>query len=79
MEKDEYAEITKHTTYKCGPRYTAITMVPRAQKGMFPAWDDCLDGVYKFHQVGTVEVDNIRIGWPKRTHTCGSNPVAEIF
>jgi hypothetical protein len=79
VEKGEYAEITRHTTYKREPGCTAITMVPGPQKGMFPAREDCPDGVYKFHQVGIVEVDNIRIGWPKRTHTRDSNPVAEIF
>jgi hypothetical protein len=54
-------------------------MVPGPQKGMCPARDDCPDGVYKFHEVGIIEVDNIKIGWPKRTHTRQSNPVAEIF
>jgi hypothetical protein len=79
VEDSEYAEITKYTTHKREPGCTAITMVPGPQKGMFPARNDCPDGVYKFHHVGITEVDNIKIGWPKYTHTRESNPVAEIF
>ena len=79
VEKDEYAKIIKRTTYKREPGCTAITMVPGPQKGMFPACEDCPDGVHKFRRVGIVEVDNIKIGWPKCTHTRQSNPVAEIF
>ena len=66
VEKDECAEITKHATYKCEPRCTAITMVPGPQKGMFPEREDCPDGVYRFHQGGMVEVYQ---DWLAETHT----------
>jgi hypothetical protein len=54
-------------------------MVTGPQKGFRLAWDDCPDGVYQFHEVGIVKVDNNRIGWPKCTNTRESNAVAEIF
>ena len=79
MEGSDYAEISKHTVYRREPGCKAITMVPGPQKGMFPARNDCPDGVYKFRRVGIIKVDNIKIGWPECTHTRDSNPVAEIF
>ncbi|KAI9241992.1 MAG: hypothetical protein BYD32DRAFT_432709 [Podila humilis] len=60
------------------PGCTAITLVPGGHKGMFPYQDDCPDGAKKIHEVGIVEVDNIKIAWPKKCHNRGSTPLAEI-
>jgi hypothetical protein len=65
-------------TYFREPVCTAITLVAGSQKGMFPSRDLCRNGAYKFCDVGIVEVDNISIAWPKRSHRDTSNPLAEL-
>lgn len=73
------AVITKEKKYYRKPGCTAITLVPGPQKGMFPSRDECPNGARKFHHVGIVEVDNIKISWPKRSHRRVSAPLAEII
>ncbi|OAQ22587.1 hypothetical protein K457DRAFT_25969 [Linnemannia elongata AG-77] len=45
---------------------------------MFPSRDLSRNGAHKFCDVGIVEVDNISIAWPKRSHRDTSNPLAEL-
>lgn len=79
VEGDKKVEITKEMIFKRVPGCTAITMVPGAQKGKYPSRDDCPDGAHKFRNVGIIEVDNIKIGWPKKPHDRRSPPLAEII
>ena len=55
-----------------------MTLVPGAQKGKYPSREECPDGVRKFRHVGIVEVDNIKIAWPKKSHDYRSAPLADL-
>ncbi|KAG0195008.1 hypothetical protein BGX28_002566, partial [Mortierella sp. GBA30] len=73
------AVVAKEKRYEREPGCKAIALVPGPQKGMFPSREDCPDGCRKFHNVGVVEVENISIAWPKRSHDRRSPPLAEII
>ncbi len=55
-----------------------MTLVPGARKGMFPSRNAIDGGARKFRHVVIVEVDNITIAWPKRSHDRRTPPPAEI-
>jgi hypothetical protein len=78
MDSNERLSYNSVKKYQRHPGCTAITLVPGGGKGMFPSRDTCPYGVLKFSEVGIVEVDNIKIAWPKRAHGRNSAPLAEI-
>ncbi|KAI9242445.1 MAG: hypothetical protein BYD32DRAFT_403635, partial [Podila humilis] len=78
MDSNERLSYNSVKKYQRHPGCTAITLVPAGGKGMFPSQNACPYGVYKFSEVGIVEVDNIKIAWPKRAHDQQSIPLAEI-
>ncbi|KAF8923556.1 hypothetical protein BGZ47_004689, partial [Haplosporangium gracile] len=72
------AIITREKIYKRAPGCTARTLVPGPRKGRYPSREECPNGVLKFRSIGIVEVNNVRIAWPKKAHDKRSPPLAEI-
>jgi hypothetical protein len=78
QDHSETPYISKKVTYQCESGSTAITLVPGGAKGMYPARSASPTGAKKFSKVGIVEVDNIKIAWPKSRHDHRNAPLADI-
>ncbi|MFI5422866.1 MAG: hypothetical protein ACHQWH_02860 [Nitrososphaerales archaeon] len=78
LDHGDIPYISKKVTYQCESGSTAITLVAGGRKGMYPAQSASTTGVKKFSKVGIVEVDNIKIAWPKSRHDYRNAPLADI-
>ena len=78
LDRSEVPYISKKVTYQRESGSTAITLVPGGAKGMYPSRSASPTGVRKFSKVGIIEVDNIKIAWPKSRHDRRNAPLADI-
>jgi hypothetical protein len=65
LMEDGTFKVTKTRTYSRDDGSTAITLVPGANRGLYPSFDGLERDVLSFEDVGIVSYRGITIGWPE--------------